>query len=84
MKYKMCIDRFKIEKNLKQQHKFNAITEMHPPVMILDENNKIIENCVEVQIIGDSKIVYSPDKLLPISGFQISLYVELDQYKVIK
>ena len=85
MKYLACIDRFKIEKNLKQQHKYGRINDLNPPIMIVDkEKMQIVENCSEIEIIGSSKVVYRPEEKLPLSGVQVTLWQEFDKYKVIR
>ena len=84
-KYLMCIDRHKIEKNLKQQHKFGRVSEMNPPIMIVDAKKMVlIENCEEIKIIGDSKCFYSPEEKLPITGVQVTLWAAFNEYKIIK
>jgi hypothetical protein len=82
--YKVCIDRFKIEHNLKEVHKFGAIQNLQAPVMVIDEENNIVANCSEIDIVGKCKIIYSPEKKLDIPNYQITLWLEVEDFVKIK
>lgn len=84
MKYNICISRLNIEHNLRQQKQTGQIQNLKGPIMILNENNELVEECSEIEVIGSSKIIYSPDKLLPVKGYQISLWLQVNEYKKIK
>jgi len=82
--YKVCIDRVKIEENLKEIHKFGSIQNLKAPVMIIDEKDNLIEHCSEIEFLGESKIIYRPDEKLKTQGYQITLWVECEAYRKIK
>ena len=84
MKYKVCIDRTKIEENLKEVHKLGTIQNLKAPVMIIGENYTLIDHCSEIEFLGESRIIYRPDEKLKTQGFQITLWVECEGYRKIK